>query len=175
MTECGEMERDGDGPAFFTTEDVSAAPRAPERRQRRGGQARPGPELGPNSSDAPDAARARAIAMAERRLEDGLDAVVAAVIRKAQAGDMAAGKIILDRLVPAPRDRCISFALRPIGSVADAIEAQGDVLAAVAQGRITLAEAEGVMKLLRDFIDASAARDFERRLEAIEAVLPERP
>ena len=135
----------------------------------------PGPTRAQISSDAPDAARARAIAMAERRLEDGLEAVAAAVIQRAQKGDMAAARIVLDRLAPAPRDRCISFALRPIGSVADAIEAQGDILAAVAQGRITLAEAEGVMKLLRDFIDARAARDFERRLEAIEAVLPERP
>ena len=111
----------------------------------------------------------RAIVMAERRLRGGLEAVVAAIIEAASSGDMAAARLVVDRLLPAPRDRRISFALRPIACADDAIKASADILAAVAQGRITPAEAEAVAKLLHNFIAASELREFERRLEALEA------
>jgi hypothetical protein len=111
----------------------------------------------------------QAIKMAERRLRGGLKAVVATVIQRAQAGDMAAARIVLDRLLPAPRDQRISFALRPIACSEDAIKASADVLAAMAQGQITLAEGDLVFKLLRNFSAASELCEFERRLEALEA------
>ena len=78
-------------------------------------------------------------------------------------------RLVVDRLLPAPRDRRISFALRPIACADDAIKASADILAAVARGRITPAEAEAVAKLLHNFIAASEVREFERRLEALEA------
>jgi len=96
----------------------------------------------------------QAIKMAERRLRGGLKAVVATVIQRAQAGDMAAARIVLDRLLPAPRDQRISFALRPIACSEDAIKASADVLAAMAQGQITLAEGD----LVSNYCAISARR-----------------
>jgi hypothetical protein len=113
--------------------------------------------------------------MAERRLRGGLEAVVAAIIEAARSGDMAAARLVVDRLLPAPRDRRISFPLRPIACADDAIKASADILAAVALGRITPAEAEAVAKLLHNFIAASELREFERRLEALEAASARRP
>ena len=43
------------------------------------------------------------------------------------------------------------------------------------RGRITPAEAEAVAKLLHNFIAASELREFERRLEALEAASARRP
>jgi hypothetical protein len=122
----------------------------------------------------PDGARDRAIVMAERRLRGGLEAVVAAIIEAASSGDMAAARLVVDRLLPAPRDRRISFALRPIACADDAIKASADILAAVAKGQITPSEAEAVAKLLHNFIAASELREFERRLEALEAASAQR-
>jgi hypothetical protein len=110
-----------------------------------------------------------ALAGAERLLQRGLEAVVEAVIDAAAAGDMAAARMVLDRQLPAPRDRRISFQLRPIACTEDAIKASADVLMAVAAGQITPAEADVVAKLLHNFVEASTLRDFERRLEALEA------
>jgi hypothetical protein len=136
--------------------------------------ARP-PDPGAGSEPLPLAARERAIAAAERLLQRRLEAVLEAVVDAAIGGDMAAAKIVLDRCLPAPRDRHISFALRPIARGEDAINASADVLAAVARGRITPAEADAVAKLLHNFIEASGLHEFERRLEALEADSEKRP
>jgi hypothetical protein len=114
----------------------------------------------------------QAVAVAERLLERGLEAVVEAVIDAAAAGDMAAARMVLDRQLPAPRDRRISFQLRPIACTEDAIRASADLVTAVAAGQITPAEADAVAKLLHNFVEASTLRDFERRLEALEAASP---
>jgi hypothetical protein len=42
-------------------------------------------------------------------------------------------------------------------------------VAAVAAGQIRPAEADAVAKLLHNIVEASTLRDFERRLEALEA------
>ena len=128
-----------------------------------------------NARRPPDRARDRAIVMAERRLRGGLEAVVAAIIEAASSGDMAAARLVVDRLLPAPQDRRISFALRPIACADDAIKASADILAAVARGRITPGEAEAVAKLLHNFIAAGELREFERRLEALEAASAQCP
>jgi hypothetical protein len=111
------------------------------------------------------------ITAAEGRLQDALETVVAAVIERAQEGDIAAAKLVVDRLLPAPRDRRISFALTTISCNEDPIKASADVLMAVAQGQITLTEAIAVEKLLRSYIATNAVREFERRLAAVESVL----
>ncbi len=151
----------------------AATLRRPKRRARPLQQARR-PDA--KARRPPDGARDRAILMAERRLRDGLEAVVAAIIEAARAGDMAAARLVLDRVLPAPRDRHISFALRPIACTEDAIKASADILAAMAKGEITPGEAEAVAKLLHNFIAASELREFERRLEAaLQAASEQRP
>ena len=113
--------------------------------------------------------------MAERRLRGGLEAVVAAIIEAASwATWPRRGSSSTDCCRPRS-DRRISFALRPIACAEDAIKASADILAAVAQGRITPGEAEAVAKLLHNFIAASELREFERRLEALEAASAQRP
>ena len=81
--------------------------------------------------------------------------------------------MVLDRQLPTPRDRRISFQLRPIACTEGAIKASADLVTAVAAGQITPAEADAVAKLLHNFVEASTLRDFERRLEALEAASPE--
>jgi hypothetical protein len=154
-----------------TALDEAAALRRPKRRPRQV-QLEPRPDA--QARRPPNGARDRAIVMAERRLRGGLETVVAAIIEAASSGDMAAARLVVDRLLPAPRDRRISFALRPIACADDAIKASADILAAVAQGQITPAEAEAVAKLLHNFIAASELREFERRLEALEAASAQR-
>lgn len=88
---------------------------------------------------------------------------------------MTAAKMVLDRVAPAPADRLISFAKRRIEKSRDAIDAASDVLTAVADGKITISEADRISKLLRDYIETSAAQEFDGRLAALEAALPPAP
>jgi hypothetical protein len=175
MTQRRDIEVIGETAAY------SVAGRAlGEAATIRGPKPRPRPPLRGRRPDAkarrPEGtARDRAIVGAERLLRSGLEVVVAAILAKARSGDMAAARLVVDRLLPAPRDGRISFALRPIACADDAIKASADILAAVARGQITPSEAEAVAKLLHNFIAASELREFERRLEALEAASSQRP
>ena len=90
--------------------------------------------------------------------QDDVENVVAAVVDAARKGDMAAAKIILDRIAPARRDRPVSFDLPKIERPADAVAASAAILDAVSEGALTPGEAaeiskliEGVVKTLRKF------------------------
>jgi hypothetical protein len=175
MTPRRDIEPKGETAAFSiagTAVGEAATSRGPKLRTR---PVQPGRRPDENARlPPPDGARDRAIVMAERRLRGGLEAVVAAIIEAASSGDMAAARLVVDRLLPAPRDRRIALAQRPIARADDAIKASADILAAVARGQITPAEAEAVAKLLHNFIAASEAREFEGRLEALEAASSQR-
>ncbi len=117
-----------------------------------------------------NAFRSDAAARVLWRLEQGLEGIVAAVVQRAQSGDMKAAQIALDRLAPIQGDRPVAFRLRPIQSSKDASAAAADVLAAVAEGAVTIAEAERLMKLLGEFLKTRLVEEFEARLAALEDV-----
>src|SRR6202045_4266877 len=72
--------------------------------------------------------------LAEKLMRDDVENVVAAVVDAARKGDMAAAKIILDRIAPARRDRPVSFDLPKIERPADAVAASAAILDAVSEG-----------------------------------------
>jgi hypothetical protein len=77
-------------------------------------------------------------------MNDGdVDAIVKAVIDKAKKGDLAACKLVLDRVMPVPRSRPVSIALRAIGEYdgADAmLAAHRAIVEAVTDGNVSPAE-----------------------------------
>ena len=83
-------------------------------------------------------------------LETLLDGQAQAMTQKAMdlalAGDMAALRICLDRILPPRRDRPVTFALPPIESAQDAAATVSAVLAAVAAGDLTPADAGEISK-----------------------------
>jgi hypothetical protein len=96
----------------------------------------------------------RATAGAEQLLAVSAEPISEKVIDAALAGDVAAARFVLDRAIPEPGDRQISFPLRPIETKMDAERAMFDVATAAGEGRITPAEARPVIKVLREFISA---------------------
>jgi hypothetical protein len=108
-------------------------------------------------------------------MEEHLEAIVAAVVQCAEEGEMPAAKLVLDRVAPAPGDRRVSFGMRRLDSCKDAIGAASDVLAAVAEGQITVTEASDILKLLDRYMKMSAIQQLETRLAAVEAALPPSP
>ena len=96
--------------------------------------------------------------LAEKLMQDDVENVVDAVVDAARKGDMAAAKIILDRIAPVRRDRPVSFDLPKIERPADAVAASAAILDAVSEGALTPGEAaeiskliEGAVKTLRKF------------------------
>jgi hypothetical protein len=75
----------------------------------------------------------------------------------------------LDRILPPRRDRSISFALPPIKTSGDIVQAAAAVANAVAEGALTPMEAASLSQLLSGVAKAIEVSEFEIRLAALEA------
>ena len=70
---------------------------------------------------------------------------------------------------PLRRERSVRFQMPALQSAADAPTAMASIAAAVATGAITPSEAAELSKLVETFIQSIEAREFDRRLQLIEA------
>jgi hypothetical protein len=86
----------------------------------------------------------------------------------ALTGDISALRICLDRIMPARKDRPVTFTLPLINSARDATAAISAVLAAVAVGEITPAEAGEISKLVEAYVRAFETAELADRLERLE-------
>ncbi|GJE52653.1 hypothetical protein GOFOIKOB_5727 [Methylobacterium tardum] len=108
-----------------------------------------------------------------RAVEALLDGEAAALTRKAIElaldGDGPALRLCLDRLLPPRKDRPVTFALPPIVTTDDLPKATGAIVAAVAAGELTPAEAAEISKTLDVHVRAIEATELHRRMAALEA------
>ncbi len=121
-----------------------------------------------NPGGRPRGARHRSTVLLERLMERDAEGVVAAVITRALAGDVAAAKLILDRLAPAPRDRRVMLDLPPCIDAAAVELSQAVVIGAVASGALRPSEGESIANLLEHRRRAIETGDLERRIRALE-------
>jgi hypothetical protein len=104
----------------------------------------------------------------EALLEGEHEALTRKAVEMALSGDGPALRLCLDRLAPPRKDTPIAFALPPIKSAADTVEASASLLGAVAAGEVTPDEAGRVMALLTAHRALVETGDLERRIEALE-------
>jgi hypothetical protein len=105
-------------------------------------------------------------------LETLLDGQATALTQKAidlaLAGDMAALRICLDRILPPRKDRPTTFDFPAITTAAEAAATMSAILAAVAGGEITPAEASEIAKLVDSYVRAVEATELAARIERLE-------
>jgi hypothetical protein len=116
----------------------------------------------------PSGSRNRATLALEALIEGQGEAVVNAMITAAVAGDIAAGRALLDRLVPPRKDRPVRFTLPPLTSAADGPAALAAITAAAADGTLAPAEASDLAALVERFVRAVEVTELETRLRALE-------
>src|SRR4051794_26925356 len=95
------------------------------------------------------AARARFDALAAESIEAVFQAVLTAAT---QDGDMAAARLLIDRVIPSRRGAPVSFHIRPLKTPEDCALAYADLLDDVGAGRLTPDEAQTIS------IEASKAK-----------------
>jgi len=122
-----------------------------------------------NPSGRPKGARNRTTVALERLLDDEAENITRKAIELAQDGDTVALRMCLDRLIPPRKDRPITFALPPIKTTDDLPKATGAIVAAVAAGELTPAEAAEISKTLDVHVRAIEATELYRRIAALEA------
>lgn len=116
----------------------------------------------------PKGAKHKTTILAEKLMADDVEGVVKAVIEAARSGDMAAARIILDRLVPVRKGRPVEIELPDVKTAADVLAAMGAVLDHVADGEITPDEGATVAGILEMKRRTLELVEIERRLAALE-------
>jgi hypothetical protein len=110
-----------------------------------------------------------------RAMEALLDGEAEKLTRKAidlgLAGDMAALRLCLDRIMPPRKDRHLAFTLPAMNAPVDAAKGLASIVAAVASGELTPSEASELTKLVEGYARVLETVDHEERLRALEGKL----
>ncbi len=122
-----------------------------------------------NPKGRPAGARNRRTIALEEMLEGEIEAITRAAIDAAKNGDMAAIRLIMDRVLPPARCRPISIDLPAITDAASISSAQAEILRAVSTGDLLLDEAEALSGLLEARRRSLEAADLEERIKQLEA------
>jgi hypothetical protein len=121
-----------------------------------------------NPAGRPKGVRNRATAALEKILDGDAEAILNKAVEMAKDGDPVAMRLCLDRLIPVRRDRPITFD-PPIDTADDLPKATGAIVAAVAAGELTPAEAAEISKTLDVHVRAIEATELHLRMAALEA------
>jgi Family of unknown function (DUF5681) len=118
-----------------------------------------------NPAGRPPGARNRATVAAQVLLDGQLEAITQKAAELAVQGDVNAIRLCLQHGLPLRREQPIEFEIRKLEWLSDAQDAIADVIAAVAAGNITLAEAAEVVKLIEAFVRACVAGEQTRLID----------
>ena len=119
----------------------------------------------------PKGARNRATIAAETLLDGEAAALTRKAIDLAKQGDTTALRLCIERILPARKDRPISFPIPRIETVADSVKAAATIVSAVADGELTPMEAAELSKVVDGFTRAVETVDLAARLTQLEQAL----
>src|SRR3954465_2806413 len=114
------------------------------------------------------AARARFDALAAESIEAVFQAVLTAAT---QDGDMAAAKLLIDRVIPSRRGAPVSFHIRPLKTPGDCALAYADLLDDVGAGRLRPDEAQTISAIVAKRAELFPSVELAAEIEALNAQL----
>jgi len=116
----------------------------------------------------PKGARHKATMAALALLDGEAEALSRQAITLALEGDTTALRLCLERIAPPRKDAPVTFDLPPMQSAADAAQAAGAVLNAVADGDLTPTEGAHIMALVETYRRTLETSELEVRVVALE-------
>lgn len=134
--------------------------------QKQGGKLAKGQSGNPDGR--PRGSRNATTLALEALLDGQATALTQKAIDLALTGDMTALRLCLDRILPPRKDRPVTFMLPPIESAQDASRTVSAVLAAVASGELTPADAGEISKLIEAFVKAFEVAELDVRIRKLE-------
>jgi hypothetical protein len=115
--------------------------------------------------------RNRVTMLVEHLFEEAGSALADKAVAMALAGDAAALRLCLGRIIAPRRHRATSLALPPLRTAADCAPAIAAIAAAAADGTLSTAEASELIQVVDAFVRALEAGEFDERLQRLERVL----
>ena len=113
-----------------------------------------------NPAGKPRGVRNATTMAAETLLAGEAERLTRKAIEMALDGDVVALRICLDKILPARKDRAVTFPLPPVGTPRDAADLMAAVIAAVGAGRVTPGEGAEVSKMMDAFVKAYQAAEL---------------
>src|SRR4249919_2174101 len=107
-----------------------------------------------NPAGRPRGSRSRATMALQDMLERDAESIARTAINLAKHGNIAALRICMDRLLPPRRHEPVTLDLPPLDKVADTVAATSAIVAAVAAGDLTAAEAADLAKVVDVHVQA---------------------
>jgi hypothetical protein len=101
-------------------------------------------------------------------MEGGAEDITLAIIDAARKGDIAAARLVLERMAPPARERPISLDLPDTATVAGVSEAQQTILQAVGAGELLPGEGTALAGILEASRKALETVELEQRITALE-------
>src|SRR6478672_5753669 len=121
-----------------------------------------------NPAGRPRGSRSRATMALQDMLARDAESIARTAINLAKHGNIAALRICMDRLLPPRRHEPVTLDLPALDKVADTVAATSAIVAAVAAGDLTAAEAADLAKVVDVHVQALATAAFEARLARLE-------
>lgn len=122
----------------------------------------------PGGPGRPAGSRNKATVMLDQLAEGEAPELLRTVLTSAKGGDMAAARIVLERVWPARKARPVFLTLPPIQTAADVVAALGAVADAVGAGEISPDEGAAVASILETKRKAIETVELEGRVAALE-------
>ena len=128
-----------------------------------------------NPAGRPRGALNHATVLAQELLSARVESIAGKLIELAEGGDIRAIRVCMDRLVPPIKHQPVAVELPPIENPADSVEAAASIVAAVAAGDLTAAEAADLAKVVDVYVRAVETKGFDQRLTKLENEPPRLP
>jgi hypothetical protein len=122
----------------------------------------------PGNPGRPKGSRNKATLAAEFLLDGEVEALTRKAIELAKAGDTTALRLCIERILPARKDRPVSFDMPRIETVADCVKAAAAIATAVADRDLTPIEAAELSKVVDGYTRAVETVDLADRLMRLE-------
>jgi hypothetical protein len=101
-------------------------------------------------------------------LEGEAEAISRKAVELALAGDMAAIRLLIERILPTKKELPIQVYLPTIRTAADTVEAVAAVVNAVAAGEITPSQGQAMASMISELTHAIEVQDIAMRLATLE-------
>jgi hypothetical protein len=107
--------------------------------------------------------------MAEQLVDGQAEQLVQKVVELARAGNVAALRMVLDRVWPPRKGQPVDIVMPPIKSSQDMFPAIASIWTAIGEGRLTPEEASALSIVIDRSIHTIALHDITKRIAALEA------
>ena len=127
-----------------------------------------------NPAGRPVGSRNSASIAMDALLDGEAKAITDKCIEMAKAGDSAALRLCMERLVPPRKDRVVCFEIPPLERPSDCIPIMAAIMRGVAAGDLTPGEAAALSKILDSYTRAVELADLAERVTKLEQQRGER-